>query len=279
MSTTAQMPPTTHALPHDERARLMRSARKLEAVLGETPLLVDAPPSPSHRNGHARSMSTLPADGPPMGRLYALARSGSLRRTASATQSRPRPHPLSHAVAAAAAPRPLLVISLPPTDAGATAADAPRSAGSPSPLTPSSANIPLFPAADADADVDEDAARRRKLAKLTRTLGENVPPALVFPARRRASTLGVPESIRERLRAPAPALVHAPESTPERAGRASSDTLAFASSRTHLLPRAGTTDTAAAMTHRREQGWSGEWGGAVQSMDDVVRALRGLRGK
>ncbi|KAJ7200105.1 hypothetical protein GGX14DRAFT_572217 [Mycena pura] len=232
------MPPTTtHALPHGERLRLMRSTRKLAAMLGETPLLLDAPAAPA-RQAHARSLSTLdPAGRPPM----APAATASLWRSAS-TLSAHSPH---------GAPRPLLVIALPTALAAASAADSVAASSfeaPPSPSTPASA----MPRAG-----DADAARRRKLAKLSRTLGAHVPPALVFPAtttttpttgRRRASTLSVP-------------------------GRTSSDSAASRESQQRLLQ----ADTDEAAMHRRERGWSGEWAGSVHSMDDVVRGLRQMR--
>jgi hypothetical protein len=140
------------------------------------------------------------------------------------------------------------------------------------------------------------------MAKLVRTLGENVPPELVFPAatpprtRRRASTLSVPESVLERRRGgdfttSTPAVEDVPFSYPSTVpyvpeGRSSSDS--FVSASTHIStvsdgsshdglmaphPRVGAHNN----THRKEQGWSGEWGGDVANMDDVVRNLRSLK--
>ncbi|KAJ7075060.1 hypothetical protein B0H15DRAFT_806442 [Mycena belliarum] len=42
------VPPTTHSLPEPQRMRLMRSTRKLGAILGATPFLVEPPPLPTH---------------------------------------------------------------------------------------------------------------------------------------------------------------------------------------------------------------------------------------
>ncbi|KAJ6502902.1 hypothetical protein C8R47DRAFT_1193197 [Mycena vitilis] len=283
---TTMMPPTTHTLPPAQRLRLLRSTRKLGAVLGETPLLLESQspsgkPPISHPFVLGRSASTRSATGR---RVYTS--SESLPRSSSLSlklgePSQPHTHSRSHAPMHA--DRPTLVLRLPIADEDPT--------GITSPLSPTfglALNPPSTPTADA--------TRRRRMAKLTRTLGENVPPELVFASaaasrtqqhRRRASTLssGVPESRRRAMdladaTATAeeqpfsyPSTVPVPAAYP---GRSSSDT--FASADTHrsdapLLPPP--------RLHRAEraEGWSGEWGGAVGNMEDVVRNLRTLRMK
>ncbi|KAJ7467685.1 hypothetical protein FB451DRAFT_1483107 [Mycena latifolia] len=280
MATTTAMPPTTHALPHAERLRLMRSTRKLGALLGETPLLADIRLT-AFSPTHARSSSTMSTDSKRLGRLYkdthTVPRSSSLSIAAAPPVSVPQAT-ASHGQAVPVA-RPVLFLRLPARAGPASRAE---HTPLPSPLSPlfgRALNSPVTPTAAGDA------SRRRKMAKLVRTLGENVPPELVFGAKG-ARRLSLP--------AASPALIYdactADDSTASYAadepfsfpsmvpyvpeGRMSSDTCASSDtrascdtqgSREHLLP------------HRREDGWSGEWGGRVANMEEVVRGLRELK--
>ncbi|KAF7300004.1 hypothetical protein MKEN_01322800 [Mycena kentingensis (nom. inval.)] len=244
-------PTTTHSLPRAHRLRLMRSMHKLEAVLGETPFVVDA---------------AAPAVPPrPTSTITPSPRTSSLRRAATTKHSRLDASPVD---------QPLLVIDVPHLAAALPSSSSTDSmlspvigtgAAPPSPLTPTFAlNV-------------EAAARRRKLAKLVHTLGENVPPSLVFPAtpttaksRRRASTLTsqVPEFVLE----PRPhqrSRTRTKTSSP----RTSIESYDADSSQEHLIPMPRST-------HRQERGWSGEWSGPANlSMDEVVKGLRGLKTK
>ncbi|KAJ6518367.1 hypothetical protein DFH09DRAFT_1194489 [Mycena vulgaris] len=208
---TTTMPPTTHALPHAQRLRLMRSTRKLGALLGETPLLVEpraASPTTTFAPSHSRSASTMSAQTKRSGRMFAA--SHAVPRSSSLSAAPPAVHTVPHAHSLLAPPvgRPILFLRLP--TAGGSATPAERTP-LPSPLSPTfsiALNSPSTPPADA--------SRRRKMAKLVRTLGENVPPELVFRddssssspfasastvrGRRRASTLSVPESALEQHR-------------------------------------------------------------------------------
>ncbi|KAJ7328064.1 hypothetical protein DFH08DRAFT_884417 [Mycena albidolilacea] len=278
------MPPTTHVLPHAQRLRLMRSTRKLGALLGETPLLVDSSPAAanSFSPAHGRSASTMSTGTKSSGRLYLSApHSPSLCLGESHDDS-----------CAAHISRPRLLLHLP---SSGRSSPVPTERGSPLSATFSlSLNSPVTPTFSVDTD------RRRKMAKVMRTLGENVPPELVFPAsasapapqpkaRRRASTLSVPESMRERADSAAshPSLVES-LSYPSAPFRASSDTLASAdtrpsvSSQEPLLPPRSQTphvDGHEDGMHRTHRDWSGEWGGKVANMEDVVRGLRELKMK
>ncbi|KAJ7221168.1 hypothetical protein C8J57DRAFT_1393069 [Mycena rebaudengoi] len=153
---TMDMPPTTHALRQTQRTRLMRSTRKLEALLGETPRLVEPP------RGHAHTSSTSSIESKRSGRIFATTGPAAPPRSSSLTAV--EAPSASHEPAA----RPLLLLRLP-----STPGSRPISA-LPSPLSP--AFGPNTPPSDPSAD------RRRKMAKLTRTLGQNVPPELVFQA-------------------------------------------------------------------------------------------------
>ncbi|KAJ6515844.1 hypothetical protein C8R45DRAFT_957790 [Mycena sanguinolenta] len=135
------LPPTTHALPQTHRVHLVKSTRKLGALLGETPLLVD----PLHsRSSSVSSTASIQSITPPL-------------RTSSLAAADPAP--VRHA------PRPLLLLRL----------ASPRPASLlVSPVSPGFQISPITPTFVVD--------RRKKMAKLARTLGTNVPPELVFSA-------------------------------------------------------------------------------------------------
>nr|GAT49580.1 predicted protein [Mycena chlorophos] len=270
---------------------------KLGAVLGETPFLVSRddpdsiPPLPSFAPrtptspSHGRSFSV--ATPGPRTKLYTpMPRGSSLRRAASTKSHHGE--------------RPMLVIDVPHPDSVASGLTS-LSPDPSSPLTPTTTdNI-----SSSDEAANSDAARRRKLAKLARTLGENVPPSLVFPdhkdkeaertvkGRRRASTLTsqVPDVVADwNVNAAAVAATTVrvsptPSARPSidssRSAHSShSSSTAHGSQTTHssgeylVVPR----ENVATNTHRSEKGWSGEWGGNL-SMDEVVKGLRGLKMK
>ncbi|KAJ7894834.1 hypothetical protein B0H14DRAFT_3426442, partial [Mycena olivaceomarginata] len=148
----AAIPPTTHDIPHTDRLRMMRSMRKLTAVLGETPV----------RGG------------------FFFHASASLSSLALPFQKSDAPH--------IPEPRPSLVLRVPDTFAPL-----------PSPLSPGFSPTLMSPT----SPLEEPDRRRQRLAKVSRTLGETVPPELIFTTnpqikrRRRASTLVLPESMLE----------------------------------------------------------------------------------
>ncbi|KAJ7458900.1 hypothetical protein FB451DRAFT_1507005 [Mycena latifolia] len=289
MSTPTPTPPTTHALSRAERLRLMRSTRKLGALLGETPLLAEIRPAgarPSSKASHGRSASTMSAVFKPTGRLVhggqTITRSASFRISTAlpVSQATPAPEPARPAPGATSA-RPILFLDLPVPGPGGLTTPAERTP-LPSPLSDTSSivfNAPPTPSEDAHR-------RRRKMARVVRTLGENVPPELVFPAappkaRRRASIASVRECTFEQHYNGPSAACDAEEPfavpfviLPGPEDRVSSETdvpQAPHMSQEHLLPPSESG------MRRREQGWSGEWGGNVENMEDVVRRLRGLR--
>ncbi|KAJ7032561.1 hypothetical protein C8F04DRAFT_1107224 [Mycena alexandri] len=141
-------PSTTSLAPsRAERVRLMRSARKVQSILGEIPILTDLAAESSSSNGATTNLSTCAFGEPP-----STARPILFIQLSSTGTSNPNPH-----------------------------------------HSPASPTTPLL------ANAQEDAARRRKMAKLSRTLGENIPPELVFSSGapaifrrpRRASSLSV----------------------------------------------------------------------------------------
>ncbi|KAJ6631922.1 hypothetical protein B0H10DRAFT_1901483 [Mycena sp. CBHHK59/15] len=163
-----------------------------------------------------------------------------------------------------------------------------------------SLNSPITP------PVDTAALHERRMAKVTQTLGENVPPELVFQpptrkGRKRASTVSVPEYGSEQRGAAAPVPIvsgrqrrtgctmkHAASSTLLRAQQALETdlgpfsypsmvpvpTIANESARKSQAMRVSTRnltrEVRAGGMRRKELGWSGEWSGDVQSMEDVL---------
>ncbi|KAJ7148210.1 hypothetical protein C8R46DRAFT_1231222 [Mycena filopes] len=168
MATTTTLPPTTHALPSTHRAHLIRSTRKLGNILGETPLLLDPhPSSSSHSHSRSSSVSSISStDSRRSGRIFADApRSSSFAPADTASLSSSNDD-APRSKSSMDAPRPMLFLRL--------AAQRPLSSVSlVSPRSPAFAlDSPITPTFAVD--------RRKKMAKLTRTLGANVPPELVF---------------------------------------------------------------------------------------------------
>ncbi|KAJ6541720.1 hypothetical protein B0H19DRAFT_1268684 [Mycena capillaripes] len=162
----ATLPPTTHALPRTHRQHLIQSTRKLGALLGETPLLLE-PRGYHSANSSISSISSVNSDdsiaSKRSGRIYADApppRSSSLAPIDPSIKSTVSRTPASDRHG----PRPLLLLRL----------ASPRPVSMASPISPSFPISPMTPTFVVD--------RRKKMAKLVRTLGANVPPELVFSA-------------------------------------------------------------------------------------------------
>ncbi|KAJ7728154.1 hypothetical protein DFH07DRAFT_1066441 [Mycena maculata] len=274
---TTVMTPSS-VVPHSQRLRLIRSMRKLGDLLTETSMLVGPasppPPLPSHSRGSSMTWSQL----------------------------------VQSDLATPTAPRSFLSLRLPKSSGERSAATSPLSAS-----FSVSLNSPLTPV------VDPQVLQERSIAKVTQTLGENVPPELILPpsarkGRKRSSTVSVPEYTREKRLPIAPAatvverrhhargglrtLKHAASSTSLRGSApemdigpfsyaslvpipssqySSSESLAAstAAPRERTISAAGRKKTGT--MYRKEAGWSGEWSGSVQNMEDVVRGLRDLR--
>ncbi|KAJ6609594.1 hypothetical protein B0H10DRAFT_2438470 [Mycena sp. CBHHK59/15] len=263
-----------HALPYSQRLRLIRSVRKLGDLLTETSLLVEsASPTPS-AHPCSTSMSSTPHS------------------------------PISPA---ASAPRTFLSLRFPKSLTADRAALA----------TPLSATFSISLNSPITPPVDTAALQERRMAKVAQTLGENVPPELVFPpptrkGRKRASTVSVPEYGSEQRGAAAPVPVvsgrrrrtgrtmkHAASSTSLRAQQALETDLepfsypsmvpvpTIANESARKVPgdegvdeeshEPSAMEVRAGGMRRKELGWSGEWSGDVQSMEDVLRGLRCLR--
>ncbi|KAJ7307805.1 hypothetical protein DFH08DRAFT_900682 [Mycena albidolilacea] len=285
------MPPTSHTLPDAQRRRLMRSTRKVGALLGETPRVVPTALTPlqSFTMGHSRSRSTTGTESKRSGRWLGTA-SDTVSRASSLRLGRKAAVAETDASGAQPIVRPLLILSLPMPG---TFSPAERTFPSPSPRDASDLTSPTTPSPTADT------TRRLRMAKLVRTLGENVPTELVFPVsgsrQRRASMPTVPISILELRRGLLPSRDDSayidesfsyPYTIPEHRSSDSyvptkdSHTVSFPDDpSTSMCPHQHTR--AIDTTHRREIGWSGEWGqtgdSGARNMDDVVRTLRRLR--
>ncbi|KAJ7081200.1 hypothetical protein B0H15DRAFT_855377 [Mycena belliarum] len=181
-STTYNGPPMTHTIGRSSRQRLVRNMRKVSAVLGETPCL----------EASARSPSPAPGLLAPAKRGFFYHASASLSSLALPFQkSEPAPSPTTPSE------RPALVLRLPLPQPFEPL---------PNPLSPGFSPTLLSPPPPAllspTTPVHDHDVRRQRMAKVARTLGETVPPALILAGpvqkrRRRASTLILPESALE----------------------------------------------------------------------------------
>ncbi|KAJ7050730.1 hypothetical protein C8F01DRAFT_1178103 [Mycena amicta] len=175
-------------------------------------------------------------------------------------------------------------------------------AKSPGPLSATfSLNSPATPITP--AAIDPETLKARNLAKVSATLGENVPPELVSKGRKRSSTVSVPEystspghpgliagSVARRghrTRPSRPVLKHAasssslshPPPAPEDEPFSYATLVAASASANAVTVPVlfASTPNTKKNTYRKEACWSGEWSGSVRNMDDVVRGLRELR--
>ncbi|KAJ7141951.1 hypothetical protein C8R43DRAFT_1200490 [Mycena crocata] len=160
----------THALPQTHRTHLIRSTRKLGAILGETPLLL----KPTRGHLHSMSVSSTSSTDSSSSSSSASKRSGRIF-----VPSVPR----SSSLAPAFTPTTFNSTSPKPTAPSSTSASPPPPRGSQAPSPPSHLISPAFsPLTPTFTPPKVD--RRKKMAKLTRTLGQNVPPELVFSSAR-----------------------------------------------------------------------------------------------
>ncbi|KAJ7207336.1 hypothetical protein B0H12DRAFT_1274356 [Mycena haematopus] len=171
------LPVTTHLLRPDQRVRLMRSTRKMEHLLGETPLFVDT---------GSPITSTFPG---PQSRRSAYIYVAPTRSSSLGVHPPPDDEEAPHASTSHVPARPLLAVRVrTPSDT----VDPPIA----SPVVP--------PFAHPQSPADKQRRQRtRKMARIFRTLGENVPAELVFPVvdsfstrPRRTSTLSKRRSMR-----------------------------------------------------------------------------------
>ncbi|KAJ3748831.1 hypothetical protein DFH05DRAFT_606132 [Lentinula detonsa] len=164
------VPPTTNELSPSQRLRLMRSTRKLGDMLGTTPVI-------NSSSQFGQPPSTSPKSSP----TISLHHSSSVPYTHTQKKSKALPRPL--------------VLSLQSRPAPLSSS---MSSDPTSPLSPTSISTNM---ASSSSNRDENdyqnyltQTRRKRMAKLTRTLGENIPPELVsnsnaLPSRSRSSSV------------------------------------------------------------------------------------------
>lgn len=336
-------PPTFNTLDARQRARLIRSTRKLGAVLGETPFLLEPtevhmlrllpigptpPASPAPSPSSASSATSAWAKCAKASRRHAsifsasqlspaatqslicladapAASTTSLASTLSASSTsslpaRPSParapaFPMQRSFASRPrrsreAPRPLILqvntVPVPPSDPRAPLSALSTSALSPPPSTlhpspsmsalsstyttsaPAPARTPLTPSFRFRAHAVPE-ARRQKMAKLARQLGENVPPALVFAAHPHpaAQSPGPTRAGRRRSMSvghaypPRPAMARSPAP--------------FASAVPVDAKMEAASDEGHSGGRARDDAWESEWG--REDYQAVMKRLRALR--
>ncbi|KAI0001108.1 hypothetical protein BJV77DRAFT_972520 [Russula vinacea] len=166
---TRTPPPTTNKLDAVQRARVMRYSRKLGALLGTTPCLLESCGStvpatlcPASRRRHQRQRSVLDNESRTSSESLPLPRLSHVGRPLVLSR---RP----------VTPRPLIYL-----DAVPLSSSNPRVQATTHLTRSSSLDIPPTPTTPMQPSSVE--ARRRKMARVMRTLGEKVPPELVFQA-------------------------------------------------------------------------------------------------
>jgi len=283
--TTISPPLTTNTLDAEQRSRLLRSTRKLGAMLGATPLVLEVSPSPAspRTKSFRREGRVFPSTRSSI-ESYVIVSSTTpmapyqpiLLDLSTPSKQQPKPTPKQKGARPLAQPLILRLRSVPAKKARH------------SPITAS------FDFNASSSPTQND--RRRKMAKLTRTLGENIPPELVFAPKRSLETRR--PTTQKGLSAPIHAdesivLSPVPESKKRAGGRPRSLTLGSTPTPTPQYAMRGTTSLDSPRqqatfgqteaewgrrengVRRKEREWSGEWN--VQDMGDVVKALRELR--
>ncbi|KIY62196.1 hypothetical protein CYLTODRAFT_427082 [Cylindrobasidium torrendii FP15055 ss-10] len=266
--TATVLPPTSHDLPASQHARLVRSNRKLQAVLGATPQIIESTTAASRRNFKKLALSLAPC-------------SGNRGQVVLNITSTPRHH---HN-------RTISVLSITSnTGTGARPCSTVMERAPLSPLPPCM-------------------TRRRRMAKLTRTLGENIPPELVGTVEKRAPLpqrksipnfdappppthssddedsesdsdddkfVPLPEIIVPEVIA-IPPRVTKTQSMPVSPGKFIKSHPARSTSlhnNKQKQPKQHRRQKTEGWAHRREAGWSGEWN--TPDHDEILRRLRRL---
>ncbi|KAJ3757093.1 hypothetical protein EV360DRAFT_71433 [Lentinula raphanica] len=148
---------TSNHLTPSQRMRLMRSTRKLGEMLGTTPVFDSSSSSVLDQRPSAAPSRSSPTI--------------SLHHTTSSPRSKSK-----------ALPRPL-VLSLQSRPAALSSSRPPLSPTTPLSPTSISTNLASTPSLRREESEYQNylqQTRRKRMAKLTRTLGENIPPELVF---------------------------------------------------------------------------------------------------
>lgn len=255
------LPATSTELDRYQRARLIRSTRKLEAILGATPHLVDTKPilvalpqaqspvlpSTKASRRHASIFTIFPLN-PPSHDAPSDASIYSLDSTNSSMSSFLLPDPYPDAITLptpksfsakarrpAVPPKPLVLrVNTVPVPPGDHRIPLSPFTVSQEPPTPTLVDVPHPP-----SGVE---LRRKRMAKLTRTFGENVPVEYVFP--------------------PAPSMTSCHQQSDQQVSR-------------QQMPPRTKSSTKTWTTGSRSGAWVGEWN--RKDIKDVQRELRTLK--
>ncbi|KAH7913246.1 hypothetical protein BJ138DRAFT_1146468 [Hygrophoropsis aurantiaca] len=262
-------PPTSHTLDAAQRTRLMRSTRKLGAVLGTTPYLLEddmpltctiLPIGPGadakklKRQGsiftHTQTQSVTSFNSTTSSSIYShnsspsiVSLPNSFGHSSESLIVPPGLNPSSRKTKNQNRPLYLRLNTVPvsPSDSRF----APSLPSTPSPHEPSNASVfPPTPCTPSFTQPSAAEIRRKRMAKLARHLGENVPTELVFPA---GASSQKPEEKRRNRRS-------------------------MSLSVDHVNLNA---HSAAAPPPAKKQDWVGEWN--RNDIRDVQRELRNLR--
>ncbi|KAJ6468627.1 hypothetical protein C8R47DRAFT_1078219 [Mycena vitilis] len=181
----SSLPQTHNALSRAERSRLVRSNRKLQALLGEAPQVIEAAVSQSRLGpAHAPASTESECDSSPAPPSPSpIAHASSLTGPPSSFTARRHMAPTD----ASDPPRPRLFLHLePPSPAALTHKHTLSFSSTVSLPSPSTPCTPLSPTTNTASSTPSRELgpstkdlRRRHAAKLARTLGENIAPELV----------------------------------------------------------------------------------------------------
>lgn len=281
-------PPTINNLDAAQRARVMRSSRKLGAVLGTTPFLLEScgstMPVTLHRastqrdDSHPRTLLSHTKHHHHHHRQYSIFEEGRasseslppllpshtsssskeslLSTSESSTEGEDSSVPLMLAVRSLHSgvnPRPLILLNSVPQSSSDT--HVPSATLSPLDVPPT----PTTPIQLSHTEV-----RRRKMARVVRTLGENVPPELVF---RRMDSEDWSEKTSESRSAPR-------KPTNSKANRRRSASVGSSTQWQRLLELPAPVFSSGSKAPE-DQRWVGEWN--RRNIGQVQRELRSLR--
>lgn len=212
--TIAALPPTVNDLLPDQRTRLLRSTRKLGHVLGATPHVLDNAPLPAGPSKRRNSKLFSHSSSSSQTSLAAVTCTYSDEHLPIATTSletrsnSPVPANGHKRMQSKELPR-LLVLRLqsvaPPTAETlkktlTTSSTTSLNVSVPPSLPPRPASTSMLPPSplphqDSFSVNDVDKSRRKRMAKLARTLGENIPTELVFPGHHKSPSEPPPSAL------------------------------------------------------------------------------------
>lgn len=297
--TTVLFPPppkTTNTIDTQQRNRLVRSTRKLGSVLGTTPQVVESEQRTSHPPIPA-SLNLHPTGPRVQGKLRRPTTADSGDSSVFGTVSDPTPRfaysapsvnssvvslsmtPAEETLAPSRKRRPTLKstgkrsIEIPPPLVLHLTAPSPKHHSLPqtpltaSTLTPGSspALTPLTPVFPSPAE-----SRRKRMAKLTRTLGEKIPPQLVLATLRKPS---IPSLRSSALKSPPPLPPPRVSSFNEKAGRRRSMSVDFVNVMNTNVP----PSRSSRVWVTGNSTWWGEWN--RKDIKDVQKQLRNLKAR